>query len=130
MPWHMKTTKRQSILVVEPNAQIREEMVNFLLSAGYEKTDETDSFAAALDKIVHSAYAVIVADAGNPLESGLLFAADLARLCPQAKIILMIDPEDQLSWDQIGTQQVEVHIMIKSDFTRNLLYLLGSSPPP
>jgi DNA-binding response OmpR family regulator len=124
----MKTINHRSILVVEPNEQIREEVVNFLLSAGYEKTDEAESFATALNKIVHSEYAVIVADAGEPLEAGLQFAADLARISSQTRIILMIDPEDQPSWDQIG--RVEVHIMIKTDFTRNLLYLLDASTQP
>jgi hypothetical protein len=43
----MKTTNHQSILIVEPNEQLREEMVNFLLSAGYENAEATESLAAA-----------------------------------------------------------------------------------
>ncbi len=39
----MKTTYHQSILIVEPNAQFREELCNFLLSAGYENVEGTDA---------------------------------------------------------------------------------------
>jgi DNA-binding NarL/FixJ family response regulator len=124
-----KIDDRQSILIIEPDAQFREELYNFLLSAGYEKIEETDSFADALDKIVRSTYAVVVADAGEPLDSGLQFAADLVRLSPQTKIILMIDPEDQPAWDRIVAPPVEVQILIKTGFARNLLYLLGAYPP-
>jgi len=41
----MKTTNHQSILLVEPDDQCREEMVNFLLSAGYENTEAAESLA-------------------------------------------------------------------------------------
>jgi hypothetical protein len=41
----MKTTNHQSILIVESDEQIREEMVNFLLSASYENAEATESLA-------------------------------------------------------------------------------------
>jgi hypothetical protein len=41
----MKATNHQSILIVEPDDQFREEMVNFLFSAGYEKAEATESLA-------------------------------------------------------------------------------------
>lgn len=45
-----KTVNRQPILIVEPNAQFREERYNFLLSDGYENVAATESLAAALIK--------------------------------------------------------------------------------
>ncbi|HMB27468.1 MAG TPA: hypothetical protein VKS99_05150, partial [Blastocatellia bacterium] len=62
----MEIARRKSILIIEPNAQLREEIVNFLLSAGYEDVAATDSLFEALDKIRQSEYEVIVADAGKP----------------------------------------------------------------
>ncbi|HEV2667027.1 MAG TPA: response regulator [Blastocatellia bacterium] len=126
----METAKRQSILIIEPNAQLREEIINFLLSAGYEDVTATDSLPGALDKIRRSEYEVTVADAGRPLTTGLQFAADLASLKPGAKIIFMISAEDQQSWDQIAARSVGVRFLIKTDFARNLLYLLEESAQP
>jgi DNA-binding NarL/FixJ family response regulator len=126
----MEAASRQPILIVVPNAQFREEVFNFLLSAGYENVTATDSLPAALDKIRRSEYEVTVADAGGPLSAGLQFAADLADLKPGANIIFMINAEDQLSWDQIAPQSVGVRFLIKTDFARNLLYLLEESGRP
>src|SRR5262245_56819614 len=105
---NMNAAKRQSILIVDPNTQLREEIVNFLLSAGYEEVAATDSLPAALDKIRQSEYDVTVADAGKLLTAGLQFAAVLAGISPSATIIFMIDAEDQQSWDQIAAQSVRV----------------------
>jgi len=127
---YMEIDKHQSILIIEPKAQLREEIFNFLLSAGYEDVTATDSLAAALDKIRQSEYDVAVVDAGRPLTTGLQFAADLASLKPGAKIIFMINAEDQQSWDQIAAQSVGVRFLIKTDFARNLLYLLEETAGP
>jgi DNA-binding response OmpR family regulator len=126
----MSADNRQRILIIEPNAQLREEIVNFLLSAGYEDVMATDNLPAALDKIRQSEYEVIVADAGRPPTAGLQFATVLASLKPGAKIIFMIDAEDQQSWDQIAAQSAGVRFLIKTDFARNLLYLLDESVQP
>lgn len=126
----MEIARRQSILIMEPNAQLREEIVNFLLSAGYEDVAAVDSLSAALDKIRRSEYEVTVADAGSHLAAGLQFAADLAGLKPGAKIVFMINAEDQQSWDQIAAQSPGVRFLIKTDFARNLLYLLEESSQP
>jgi CheY-like chemotaxis protein len=128
--WRMEIAKRQSILIIEPNEQLREEIVNFLLSAGYEDVAATDSFPSALDKLRQSEYEVTIADAGASLTTGLQFAADLASLKPGAKIIFMINAEDQQSWDQISAQSVESRFLIKTDFARNLLYLLEEGAQP
>lgn len=122
--------KRQSILIIEPNSQFREEIFNFLLSAGFEEVTETDSLAAALDKLRESAYDVILKDAGKPLAGPLKFSSDLAELRPEIKIIHMINSEDQLLWDQIVAQSVEIRFVIKSDFHRSLLYLLEEHVQP
>ena len=126
----MNAANRQSILIIEPNEQLREEIFNFLLSAGYEEVAAADSPNAALDKIRQSEYEVTVADAGRPLTTELQFAADLASLKPGAKIIFMINAEDQQSWDQIAAQSVGVRFLIKTDFARNLLYLLEEGAQP
>jgi DNA-binding NarL/FixJ family response regulator len=126
----MNEANYQPILIVVPNAQFREEVFNFLLSAGYENVTATDSLPAALDKIRQSEYEVTVADAGRPPTAGLQFAADLAGLKPDAKIIFMINAEDQQSWDQIAAQSVGVRFLIKTDFARNLLYLLEENARP
>src|SRR5262249_553724 len=126
----MKSVNRQPILIVEPNGQIREEIFNFLLSAGYEKTEEADSLEAALDKIRQSEYEIVVADAGAHPAAGLQFETHLARVRPNARIIFMINAEDQQPWDQIAAQSVELRFLIKTDFARNLLYLLEEITQP
>jgi CheY-like chemotaxis protein len=126
----MEDADRQSILISEPNAQLREEIVNFLLSAGYEEVAATDSLPAALDEIRQSKYDVAVADAGKPLTAGLQFAAELASMKPGARIIFMIDAEDQRLWDQLAAKSDNVRFLIKADFARNLLYLLEEGARP
>jgi DNA-binding NtrC family response regulator len=126
----MNEANRQPILIIEPNEQLREEIFNFLLSAGYEEVAATDSLPAALDNISQSKYQVTLADAGKALTAGLQFAADLARISPDTRIIFMIDAEDQQSWDQIVAQSDKVRFLIKSDFARNLLYLLEENSQP
>ena len=126
----MNESNRQPILIIEPNEQLREEIFNFLLSAGYEEVAATDSLPAAIGKISQSKYQVTLADAGKALTGGLQFAADLARISPGAQIIFMIEAEDQQSWDQIAAQSDKVRFLIKTDFARNLLYLLEEKPQP
>jgi DNA-binding NarL/FixJ family response regulator len=126
----METVSRQSILIIEPNEQLREEIFNFLLSAGYGKTEEADSLESALDKIRQSAYEVVVVNAGETLAAGLRFAADMAGISPGARIIFLIDAENQQPWDQIAAQLVDVRFLIKTDFARNLLYLLEENTQP
>jgi DNA-binding response OmpR family regulator len=120
-----KTTYHQSILIIEPNGQIREALINLLLSAGYQQIEESDGFAHAdIERIARSSYGAIVVDAGAPLTAGLQFAADLARLSPDTRIVVMIEPEDQPAWDRIAPPPVGIQFLIKTDFARNLLYLL------
>ena len=126
----MDEVNRQPILIIEPNEQLREEIFNFLLSAGYEEVASTDSLPAALNNISQSKYQVTLADAGKALTTGLQFAADLARISPDTRIIFMIDAEDQQSWGQIVAQSDKVRFLIKSDFARNLLYLLEENSQP
>jgi|SRR5262245_19261013 len=126
----MEAASRQSILIIEPNEQLRKEIFNFLLSAGFENTEETDSLAAALDKIRRSPYKIIVADAGALLPVGPGFATDLARLSLGGRLILMINAEDRRSWDQIAARSVDVRFLIKADFARNLSYLLEENTQP
>ena len=120
----MKSADRPTVLIVEPDRQIRKEIFNFLLSDGYEKTEEADSLEAALDKVRQSAYEIVMVDAGASLTVGMQFAADLAGISPNTRIIFMINAEDQQPWDQIAAQSDKIRFLIKIDFARNLLYLL------
>ena len=121
----MKTAKHQSILIVEPNVQFREELYNFLLADGYEHVTTIDSLAVVPVLMRRTAYDVILADAGVPLDSGLQIAKSFAALSPTTKIILMIKAEDQQAWNQLAMRAIGVHYLIKTAFARDLLYLLA-----
>jgi DNA-binding NtrC family response regulator len=121
----MKTARSQSILIVEPDVQFREELYNFLLSDGYEYVTAIDSLAVIPVLMRHGAYDVILADAGAPLDSGLQITKSFAALSPTTKIILMIKAEDQQAWHQLAMQAIGVHFLIKTAFARDLLYLLA-----
>ncbi|HJY81919.1 MAG TPA: response regulator [Candidatus Binatia bacterium] len=120
----MKTAKHQAILIVEPDAQFREELYNFLLAAGYETVTAIDTLATVLDNTCLSAYDVVLADAGSPWGNELQLAKDLGKLNVKTKIILMIEAKDQEVWNQIAAQVVGASFLIKNTFARNLLYLL------
>jgi DNA-binding response OmpR family regulator len=122
----METARRPSILIVEPDVQFREELYNFLLSDGYEHVTATDSLAIVPVLMRHTAYDVILADAGAPLDSGLQIAKNLVTLSSRTKIILMIKAEDQQAWNELAMQATGVHFLIKTAFARDLLYLLAS----
>jgi len=126
----MGTVNSRNVLIVEPNEHLREEIFNFLLSAGYENTEATDNLPTALDKIRQSKYDIVVVNAGDSLAAGRQSATDLAGLSFTTRIIFMIDAEDQQSWDQIAAQPVKVQFLIKTDFARNLLYLLEENSQP
>jgi DNA-binding NtrC family response regulator len=121
----METTRRPSILIVEPDVQFREELYNFLLSDGYEDVTAIDSLAVVPVLMRRAAYDVILADAGAPSDSGLQIAKNLATLSPTTKIILMIKAEDQQAWNQLAMQTIGMHFLIKTAFARDLLYLLA-----
>ena len=121
----MKTAKHQSILIVEPNVQFREELYNFLLTDGYEHVTGVDSLTVVPVLMRHTAYDVILADARAPLDSGLQITKSFATLSPTTKIILKIKAEDQQAWNELAIQAVGVHFLIKPAFARDLLYLLA-----
>jgi DNA-binding NtrC family response regulator len=126
----MNAANRQSILIIEPNEQLREEIFNLLLSAGYEEVAATASLSTALGKIRQSEYQVTIVDAGKSLAAGLQFAADLAGISPDARIIFMVNAEDQQLWDHSAAQSNKVRFLIKTDYARNLLYLLEEDTQP
>jgi DNA-binding NtrC family response regulator len=121
----MKTAKSHPILIIEPDAQFREELYNFLLAAGYEQVTATDSWATVLESIRHAAYDVILAAAAAPGAGGLQVAQDIAALSPTTKTILMINAEDQGAWQQRAAQVIGVHFLLKMTFAYNVLYLLA-----
>lgn len=120
----MKTVKNQLILIVDSDAHFRETLYNFLLSAGYEKVDSAENFKKALEKIRQLAYNVVVLDAGSPPMEGVKFAKGIVALNPTMRVILMLRAEDQQKWNESGGKAGEFQFLIKTTFTRNLLYLL------
>jgi CheY-like chemotaxis protein len=125
-----KTSHQQPILIVEPNGQLREEIVNFLLSAGYKEVAAVASSPAALDKIRQSAYDFVVADAGQPMTDCLQFATDLATFSPRTRIIFMLGAEDPQSLDRTSMPPLDIRFLIKYSYERNLLYLLEENEQP
>jgi DNA-binding response OmpR family regulator len=121
----MKTATSHTILIIEPDAQFREELYNFLLAAGYEQVTATDSVTTVLESIRHAAYDVILAAAGAPGAGGLQVAQDIAVLSPTTKTILMINAKDQDAWQQRAAQVIGVQFLLKITFAHNVLYLLA-----
>lgn len=121
----MKTAKSHTILIIEPDAQFREELYNFLLAAGYEQVTATDSLTTVLESIRRAAYDVILAAAAAPGAGGLQVTQDIAALSPTTKTILMINAEDQSAWQQRAAQVIGVHFLLKMTFAYNVLYLLA-----
>ena len=121
----MKTAKSHTILIIEPDAQFREELYNFLLAAGYEQVTATDSLTTVLESIRRVAYDVILAAAAAPGAGGLQVTQDIAALSPTTKTILMINAEDQSAWQQRAAQVIGVHFLLKMTFAYNVLYLLA-----
>jgi DNA-binding NarL/FixJ family response regulator len=121
----MKTAKSHTILIIEPDAQFREELHNFLLAAGYEQVTATDSLTTVLESIRRAAYDVILAAAAAPGAGGLQVTQDIAALSPTTKTILMINAEDQDAWQQRAVQVIGVHFLLKMTFAYNVLYLLA-----
>lgn len=120
----METAKRQSILIVEPNAQFREELYNFLLSAGYERVDSAESYQSALEKIRETEYDVLLLDGGSPLKTGLEVADGIAASNPKTKVVLTIGAREQQEPSDEFRNKTEYQFLIKTTFARNLLYLL------
>jgi DNA-binding NarL/FixJ family response regulator len=128
----MGTTKRLSILIIEPSAPFREELCNFLFSAGYERVEAADDWPDilddAFDKACQPAYDVIIADASSPAVRGVERAQSLAQFHPGMKIILMIGVEEQQIWSRLTASSSGVHFLLKTTFAQNLLYLLEEPP--
>ena len=115
----------QRILIVDSDDQFREGLYNFLLAAGYEDVDATETYPKALEKIRKSAYDVVVSEAGSRTKGGLTFAERIAKANPGVKIILMIKVEDQTNWtEKAGSTGFQ--FLLKPTFPQNLLYLLHS----
>src|SRR5262245_6282538 len=108
----MKTATFHSILIIEPDAQFREELYNFLLAAGYEQATATDSVTTVLESIRRAAYDVILAAAGAPGAGGIRVAQDIAVLSPTTKTILMINAKDHDAWQQCAAQVIGVHFLL------------------
>jgi DNA-binding NtrC family response regulator len=118
----MTIAKKRRLLIVDQDAHFREELNNFLLSAGYECVDSAKNFIEALEKVEKSEYYVVVLDAVSHFAAGLRSADSIMSLKPKTKVILMVGPEVRptLKPRSGATHQ----FLIKATFTRDLLYLL------
>jgi DNA-binding NarL/FixJ family response regulator len=121
----MKAAKSHTILIIEPDAQFREELCNFLLAAGYEQVTATDSMTRVLEPIRHAAYDVIFVAAGALGAGDLQVAQDITAWSPTTKTVLMINAEEQDAWQQRAAHIVGVHFLLKMTFAYNVLYLLA-----
>jgi DNA-binding NtrC family response regulator len=114
----------KSILIVDPDTHFREELFNFLLSAGSQKVETAVNFHTALEKVTHSAYEVVLVDVGPPFSEGLKLAEVIIQLNPKMRVILMIKAEDRQKWNaEVGTS-AEFQLLIKSAYSHDLLVLL------
>jgi DNA-binding NtrC family response regulator len=118
----MTTAKNQPILIVDQDAHFREELYNFLLSAGYKKVDSAKTLTEVLEKLEESEYYVVVLDAGSHLKAACRSADSITDLSPNTRVILLVGDEDRPTPRPIAGETHE--FLIKATFTRNLLYLL------
>ena len=120
----MSASINKVILIVEPDSNFREELYNFLLSAGYENVDSVESFEQSFKRMEESKYDVVISDASGRSTDGLSFARAVTRIRPNSEVILMISPEMQQEWNGQARNTGEFQCVIKTTFARNLLYLL------
>jgi DNA-binding NtrC family response regulator len=120
--WLISTN--QAILIVDPDINFREELYNFLLSAGYQHVDSTGSFTDALEQLRESEYEIVVTDAGSPFVDAVRFARNVAGIEPAPRVIFMIRADDQQEWNRRARSATEFQFVIKPDFQRSLLYVL------
>lgn len=118
------------ILIVEPDSSFREELYNFLLSAGYENVDSVASFEQSFKRIMESRYDVVISDASACSTDGLRFARAVTKIRPGSEVILMISPETQKEWNGHARNTGEFQCVIKTTFARSLLYLLEKRSRP
>ena len=119
-----QTIADKSILIVDPDVHFREELFNFLLSAGSQKVETASNFHIALERLQHWAYDVALVDVGAPFSEGLKFAEVMIQLNPKMRVILMIRAEDQPKWNAGAGTSAEFQFLIKSAYTHDLLVLL------
>jgi DNA-binding NtrC family response regulator len=120
--WLISTN--QAILIVDPDMNFREELYNFLLSAGYQHVDSAVSFTDALERLRESEYEIVVTDAGSPFVDAVRFARSVSEIEPAARVIFMIRADDQQEWNRRARSATEFQFVIKPDFQRSLLYVL------
>jgi DNA-binding NtrC family response regulator len=120
--WLISTN--QAILIVDPDINFREELYNFLLSAGYQHVDSAVSFTDALERLRESEYEIVVTDAGSPFMDAVRFARNVSGIEPEARVIFMIRADDQQEWNRRAKSTTEFQFVIKPNFQRSLLYVL------
>jgi len=116
----LKATGDPLILIVDPETNSREELHNFLLSAGYRHVDSAKGLEEALQKVEESDYYVVVLNAVSHLEAGIRSADNITLLSPKTKVILLVGPEDR----PVSRDKYRGQFLIKATFSRDLLYLL------
>jgi len=113
---------RRHILVAAADAHFRQQVLNFLLSEGFQFVDSSADRIETIEKIQNTSYDVVVLEAGTSGPEGLVTAGLLRRLKPGLGIILAIEAKDQGKSCFAG--EGEFPFMLKSAFASDLLYLL------
>jgi two-component SAPR family response regulator len=120
----MTSSKKHKIIILDPDANFREKMYNFLLISGYEHIHQVEYFDEALAKKVMSGHDVIILDATLSFDKALDYSKRIFELNPKIKVILMIGGEEKKQWDKSGERVEGMQFLIKTMFQRNILSLL------
>lgn len=111
------------LLVAIADRPFREELHNFLLSAGFDDVvlaGETRELAPAVER--QSFDAVIVGGSQSDVDAATVRRLSLAA--PGIPIVVLIEPDDRAKWAVASTGENRVVCLLKDSFTRNLLSLL------
>lgn len=110
------------ILIIDPDVHFREELFNFLLSAGYKYVDTADDFTQALAKIAQEEPDVILIDINQGICNETINT--IVKINSSIRVITMICAEEQEQWSQQSDTLNDFELIIKNTYTHNLLYIL------
>jgi DNA-binding NarL/FixJ family response regulator len=128
--------EHRRILIVDADETFRDELHNFLLSAGYRMVDSAVDHEDALLKLEERSYDVIMLDAGPPAGAVREFADKIVRRSPRTRVVLMAGRDFRPEESRGAIDRYECETLLKVAFARDVLYLLerntdpGSSPNP
>lgn len=83
------------LIFYERDALFREALHNSLLAAGYLEVEVAATFRDALTRLRCQCYGHVLIGAAKPFSRGRRLAAIARRRQPEAKILLLVNSEDQ-----------------------------------